>query len=412
MDTAETVSVDQDALESMMVRMTADVMQRLNQSSTGAPLEMSKAWVYQRPEQVKRLGENCAPYYVGWFDPDRRRHGKSFGPGPGSKREAYRFRRQVEAELLTGTYGTNYNRQWSQFRAEYEKHVVKLLKVKTQQGIRAALDTFERIAKPGRVSNIKTMTIDLFIAARHEEKSQQSPGRISPATVNKELRDLKAALKKAWKWKYLLEMPDVNMLKEPKKLPCYVLPEHFEKIYAACESARLPRGVTGYNAPDWWRALLLLIMLTGWRIGQALALRRDDVNFETGEVFSHAEDNKGGRDMKLVLHPLALDGLRRLRGFTALIFPWPHHERRLWHEFLCIQTAAGVRPDRKDHYGFHDLRRAFATMNADRLTPDALQRLMQHKDYQTTQGYIAMARQLRPAADNLYVPTIPHIGVS
>jgi hypothetical protein len=32
-------------------------------------------------------------------------------------------------------------------------------------------------------------------------------------------------------------------------------------------------------------------------------------------------------------------------------------------------------------------------MNADMLTPDALQALMRHKSYQTTQVYINMARQ-------------------
>jgi integrase len=72
-----------------------------------------------------------------------------------------------------------------------------------------------------------------------------------------------------------------------------------------------------------------------------------------------------------------------------------------------IQRAAGIRlKGRHDHYGFHDLRRAFATMNADKLTPDAVQALMQHKDYQTTQRYIATARQLNPAVEALYVPNV------
>ena len=31
---------------------------------------------------------------------------------------------------------------------------------------------------------------------------------------------------------------------------------------------------------------------------------------------------------------------------------------------------------------------------------------MQHKDYQTTQRYINMARQAKPAAQNLYVPSL------
>ena len=43
---------------------------------------------------------------------------------------------------------------------------------------------------------------------------------------------------------------------------------------------------------------------------------------------------------------------------------------------------------------FHDLRRAFATMNADRLSTAPRQTLMRHKSYQTTQVYINMARQI------------------
>jgi integrase len=57
-------------------------------------------------------------------------------------------------------------------------------------------------------------------------------------------------------------------------------------------------------------------------------------------------------------------------------------------------------------YGFHDLRRAFATMNADKLTPDALQLLMRHKSYLTTQVYVNMAKQMDDAVNVLHVPDV------
>jgi integrase len=88
------------------------------------------------------------------------------------------------------------------------------------------------------------------------------------------------------------------------------------------------------------------------------------------------------------------------------VFPWSRHVRTLFTQFARIQRAADVKPDRKKRYGFHDLRRGFATMNADRLTPDVLQALMQHKDYQTTQRYINIARQVKPANHVLYVPPV------
>ena len=57
-------------------------------------------------------------------------------------------------------------------------------------------------------------------------------------------------------------------------------------------------------------------------------------------------------------------------------------------------------------YGFHDLRRAFATVNAETLSADALQALMRHKSYQTTRRYINMAQQISRSVEHLYVPEI------
>lgn len=97
-------------------------------------------------------------------------------------------------------------------------------------------------------------------------------------------------------------------------------------------------------------------------------------------------------------------------SFNPLVFRWAHEEKALWEEFGRIQKKAGIRLEcRQNHkhtdachvYGFHDLRQAFATMNAETLTADALQALMQHRSYLTTQRDINMARQLNRAVDGL-----------
>lgn len=148
--------------------------------------------------------------------------------------------------------------------------------------------------------------------------------------------------------------------------------------------------------------------MTGWRIGQMLALKRADVDLDTGLAKSFHTDNKGKRHLLIPLHPIVLEHLRKLPSFDTRMFPWNSSARQLYPVFEKIQEAAGIRlKGPKEHYGFHDLRRAFATMNADRLTQDALQALMQHKDYQTTQRYINLARQLNPAVQNLFVPSLP-----
>jgi integrase len=219
----------------------------------------------------------------------------------------------------------------------------------------------------------------------------------------------------AVEWGYLARKPKIRMEKVPLKLPRYVPGEHFAAMYKACKVATLPAGQGNVTPADWWQALLVMAYMTGWRIGDILALRRDQLNLDAGIAVSLAQDNKGKRDERVQLHPVVIEHLCRLAGFTPTVFPWPHDARTLYTQFARIQEAAKINlscPKQHEHtrfcyvYGFHDFRRAFATMNADRLTPDALQALMRHKSYQTTQLYINMARQMNEAVASLHVPEV------
>ncbi len=217
---------------------------------------------------------------------------------------------------------------------------------------------------------------------------------------------MRAVFRKAAKWDYLPKAPEIDFLKELGRLPTYISPEDFAAVYQAADQARFPSDQP-YPAADWWRGLLVTGYMTGWRIGALLSLRRDDVDFEKATALSRAEHNKGKRDQIIHVHPIVIEHLKKLAGFSPVFFPWNYRRATIFTEFGRIQAAAGVKPPAgRAHYSFHDLRRALATMNADRLTADALQLLMQHKDYQTTQRYINMARQLNPAAQNLFVPDL------
>lgn len=50
--------------------------------------------------------------------------------------------------------------------------------------------------------------------------------------------------------------------------------------------------------------------MTGWRISELLAVRRDAVDLDKG--IAEAEDNKGGREERVKLHPIVVEHLRRL----------------------------------------------------------------------------------------------------
>lgn len=167
-----------------------------------------------------------------------------------------------------------------------------------------------------------------------------------------------------------------------------------------------------------------MAQMTGWRFGELLSLKRSDVDLDEGTTITRHQDNKGNRTEKINLHPVVVDHLRILQGFDPLMFPWPKSSRQLYEEFAKIQDAAGIWlqcPDEGDpnhgectdachRYGFHDERRAFATLNAENMTRETLQALMRHRDANTTDRYINYARQVKPAVENLHVPDVLKIG--
>ena len=372
---------------------------------------MSRAWIFQDHRQEQKLGNKC-PWSVGWIDPEGRRRSKKIG----SKSLAQKHSRKLEGELASGFYQTEPRKKWTEFRSEYELKILSGIAAGTRRSTLEALDHFERIIKPIRLDRVKTQTIDDYVARRRTEPGKKKGDTVSPATINKELRHLKAVLNVAHDWEYLPTAPKIRMVKEAKKLVLYVSPDHFAAIYGACDEARLPRlNAEHLNAIDWWRALITMCYMTGWRISEPLALRRDDLDLKQGTAITRADDNKGKRDELVPLHSIVVEHLQKIVSFTDVVFQWPHHRRSLDTEFHRIQRAAGIHLHcHSDHehtptchvYGFHDLRRAFATMNAETLSAEALQALMRHKSYQTTQRYINMARQLNRSVENLHVPEV------
>lgn len=368
-----------------------------------------KAWLFQDHRQKEKLGDK-APWSVGWLDPEGKRRSKKVG----AKSLAERYLRRVEGELAAGTYQKNSRKQWADFRAEYKERIAARLSPGTLQETMSALDHFEKLVKPKRIMAITTQTVDEFIVKRQAERGRNKESKVSPATVNKELRHLRAVLAVAVEWGYLPSPPKYRKVREPEKLPTYVTAGHFKAIYEACDSATKPVGLP-YSAGDWWRALIVFAYMTGWRIGEPLSLRKDDLDLEKGTAITRAADNKGKRDELVPLHPVVVDHLKAIPSFGPLVFPWPHHRTTLWVEFSRIQKSAGIHLDcAADHehtdrchvYGFHDFRRAFATANVDTLTADALQKLMRHRSYSTTQRYINMAGKLSQAVATLHVPEV------
>jgi len=159
---------------------------------------------------------------------------KSCGAGFHGQKNAERLRRKVEAELMTGTYRMNVKKVWKEFRTEYERRVLDGLAPRSRDEARTSLNHFERVVRPIRMIALCTAHVDDFIAARRKDRGLRKDEPVSPATINKDLRHVKAALRVAKEWGYLHDVPRFHMQKVPQKLPTYVNPDEFATLYAAC----------------------------------------------------------------------------------------------------------------------------------------------------------------------------------
>lgn len=370
-----------------------------------------RCWTFQDARQKKRLGAN-APWSVGWYQPDGKKRSKRIG----SKSQAEKCRRKLEGELAAGNYQASNHVKWSDFRAEYVRTILPRLASSTQQLTITALDNFERIVMPRKVSDITTKVIDQFVAERQTEPGLKRASTISPATVNRDLRHLKSVLNIAREWGYLTAPFRVRFLRESEEIGRVITEDDFQAIFDHCDVAKRPQGL---HCPpgDWWRALLAFAITTGWRIDEILSFRRDDLDLESGAILTRAANSKGKRDDADFLPEATLTHVRSIVGFGPLVFDWPHSQREIWIEFHRIQQAAGIAlPCRHadDHecsdachvYGFHALRRGYATLNVDVLPAAVLQRKMRHRSFTTTLRYIEVANKMKRSAENVHVPDV------
>ena len=356
---------------------------------------------------AKRNGK----WRVRWRDESGAEKSKQFD----LKGHALKFKAKVEHELAQGTYLDVASKTWEEFREQYEADVVALKSPSTQSLYRTHLDRFEEVVKPKLLKGITTATIDTFIAKRSKMIGEKK-AKVSPATINAELRTIRAALRRAAKWKCLQHVPEFNWAREPDKLPRFLTEEHFDAIYQACNVAKRPTGLP-YEPADWWRGLLVFLYFTGWRISEPQSLRRADVDLANGTATTRHHDNKGKADAIVPLNPIIVDHLESLQSFHAEMFPWPHGRKQQYIEWHAIQDAAGIHLDCPDadrhecnsechHYGFHDLRRAFATVTGADLTDSELRTIMRHRDLETTQRYINMRERVRRmSTDKMKVPS-------
>jgi len=169
--------------------------------------------------------------------------------------------------------------------------------------------------------------------------------KLSPETIKKDLRTIRAALSIAVDWRYLNSCPKMPKIDGFGEVKRFVSVEHFETILSTLDesstSVRLPADL---QCPpnEWWRALLITLWITGARIGSLLELRWDDVDLVERVAVSQPRHNKW-KTVKRIQLGAATDELKKIRGFDPRVFAWNYDRTTLANQFNRLQQAAGIR---------------------------------------------------------------------
>lgn len=214
-------------------------------------------------------------------------------------------------------------------------------------------------------------------------------GLVAPS-VNKNLRHLKPAIKKAIKWKYLagfdLEDDFPGFLDEKKK----------DRYLTIDQLRQLFEVITDPEFAD----LVSVKMYTGLRISEILRLKITDIDAPDGWLRVADPKNKeddvapiNERQLRPVLERCARRAQvrtgKRFKHRRGFLFRWGcrTHVSQL---FKARVRDAGL----PDHIRLHDVRHTYASHQImEGVSPKKVQKMMRHKSFASTEIYIHLRDQ-------------------
>ncbi len=211
---------------------------------------------------------------------------------------------------------------------------------------------------------------------------------VAPATVNIELRTLKAAFRMGVKWDMLQKSPleGVSLARFPEREPAYYGRQEFQSLLDAIRER-------------WLHDVVLFAAVTGMRQGEILSLRWDQVDLgaKVARLRSSASfRTKTGKRRSVPLAETAIRVLHERESASESAFVFTHRGRPLMRRWVTTKLRRYVRElglDRR--LNFHSLRRSFASWLAlDGVSIYQISKLLGHSDVKITQHYYA---HLEPA---------------
>lgn len=250
---------------------------------------------------------------------------------------------------------------------------------------------------------------------------------IAPATVNRDLAELKAMFTRAVEWGYLKVHPlrHLKMMKADNARIRHLSDDEEERLRRAllARDERIKQGRVranewrsqrGYQAlldlsnsgfADHMTPMVLLSLNTGLRKGEIFTLRWSDVNISASTLTVRADKSKSGKRRHVPLNREAVSVLEAWRAQNPsdeLVFPSPvtgevlNNVQKAWSAVLSDAEV--------EDFHWHDLRHTFASKLAMRgVDLNTIRDLLGHADIKMTLRYAHLAPEHAQTAVELLV---------
>lgn len=312
------------------------------------------------------------------------------------RKTAEQKRRNLERELDDGRYADS-EMTWAEFVTAFlEKHASRK-PLSTQSAYKHCLNAFTQFGKPKLLRNVTHALLEDFATNRLNLGT-------APATVNRDLRHVRAAMRWAKRRGLIPEAPDFKgvFVRENRNRPVIMPEEDFLVLVKALGS---PAIGLSKRPPAWWKVFLYLAYYLGLRRGEALGLTWDCVSIETLEIRILAPTSKGRKERVVPIAPEIgnmLGDWKRSSGPARdrdEVLPWPYDGYRpFYDDWHAIQKAAGI-PDGQ-HYVPKNCRSTCASaLIAANVPTVVVKDFLGHATVATTENYYINTKPaLRAAA--------------
>lgn len=320
-------------------------------------------WVKRRKLKPKRGVKQGCSYMVQWQDP-KTGQVKSESCGK-DKALAYRLAAERRDELQTGQYRGINIISYDDFVVEHLGQLKGTQSESSYTEHELVLRQFKKACNPKNLTVIDFQMLEKFRKSRIDAE-------VSPATINKGLRVLRAAFQKAVKRGYIKANPfeghrQALWVSEPEPVPNILEPEEFEALLAACQDDR-------------WRAICMIGYYAGLRRAEIVHLEWTDVDFDN-EILYVRNKTKAGHTTKSKKNrqvPMSSQVVSALQVLQRSIFQSKHVFRNtagrpMYNNFgSCFERIVrraglveNIQVDDKivenPRFSVHDLRRSCAT---------------------------------------------------